>query len=399
MSEVLTPLAADSDDHANWSADEGDHCPPVRVGIAGLGRSGWGIHAPAIAQQPNRFRLVAVTDDQPTRRAEAVTKFGCTAHRDIDQLVRDPNVDLVVIATPNHMHARHAIAALDAGKHVLCEKPMAASPAEAEAMIESARRNSRILTVFNNRRFDPHFLKVREIVASGALGQIVQVRLVVHAFTRRWDWQTLKEYGGGMLSNIGAHFLDLLLSFFPAGELPQVFCHLDRVLTLGDADDHCVVMLRSVNGSGPLVQMELSNACALPQDNWLIMGDRGTLSGTFSDLTWRTVDVDDLATRTLERAPRSTERAYNRDTLSTTDHHWTVPSEQAANVWNHWQFYRRLYATLRDGAPLVVDPREVHRCMQLIAACHAAAASTHAAENNTAAVPTPSVLNTPSMLP
>ncbi|MDB5327900.1 MAG: oxidoreductase domain protein, partial [Phycisphaerales bacterium] len=163
MSEVLIPLAA-NDGPATGSSDKPDGRPPVRVGIAGLGRSGWGIHAEAIAQQPTRFQLVAVTDDQALRRAEAVARFGCTAHCDIGQLVRDPNVELVVIATPNHMHAEHAIAAMNAGKDVLCEKPMAASPAEADAMIDAARRNGRTLTVFNNRRFDPHFLKVREIV-------------------------------------------------------------------------------------------------------------------------------------------------------------------------------------------------------------------------------------------
>lgn len=214
--------------------------------------------------------------------------------------MRNPNVELVVIATPNHLHAAHAIAAMEAGKHVVCEKLMATNPAEAEAMIAASGRTGQTLTVFNNRRFDPHFLKVREVVESGALGRIVQVRLVVHAFTRRRDWQTLKEFGGGMPNNIGAHFLDLLLSFIAASSaLPQAFCHLDRVLTLGDADDHCVVMLRSPDGSGPLIQLELTNVCATPQDNWLIMGDRGTLGGTFNELRWQTVDVDTLPQRLL----------------------------------------------------------------------------------------------------
>ena len=343
----------------------------IRVGIAGLGRSGWGIHAETIARQSGRFQVVAVADDSAARRAEASARFGCEAYSDVESLVLDPSVELVVVATPNHLHADHAISAMAAGKDVLCEKPMAGSAAEAEMMIAASRENGRLLTVFNNRRFDPHFLKVREVVESGVLGRIVQVRLAVHQFTRRWDWQTLQKFGGGMLSNIGAHFLDLLLSFFPDDQLPQVACHLDRVLTLGDADDHCNVTLR-VPG-GPLVQLELSNACGLPQDNWLIMGSRGTLGGTFESLRWRIADVDRLPLRQLQQSPRSIDRTYNRDSVTWQEHSWQVPAEQSINHWQQDRYYRRLFDTIRRDAPLAVTPESVLRCLQVIDACHAAA--------------------------
>ena len=356
-----------------WTAASAPDAEPVRVGIAGLGRSGWGIHAETIARLSDRFRVVAVADDAPARRREAQARFGCQAHASVESLVHDRAVELVVVATPNHLHAGHAIAALRAGRDVLCEKPMAGSGAEARTMIEAARTTGRLLTVFNNRRFDPHFLQVRRVVDSGVLGRIVQVRLAVHQFTRRWDWQTLREYGGGMLNNIGAHFLDLLLSFFPGGGVPDAWCHLDRVLTLGDADDHCVVSLRQPGC--PLVQLELTNACALPQDNWLIMGSRGTLGGTFDALRWRVADVDRLPPRTLQRSPQSAERTYNRDTVTWQDHQWAVPPEQSTNHWQQDQFYRRLHGTLRRGQPLAVTPDSVLRCLRLIDACHASAAA------------------------
>ena len=164
-------------------ARPGDNMPPVRVGIAGLGRSGWSIHAEAVARQAGRFELVAVADDQPGRRREAQARFGCAAHATVDALVADPNVDLVVVATPNHLHAGHAVAALAAGRDVLCEKPMATAAADAQNMIAAAAATGRLLTVFNNRRFDPHFLQVRDVIDAGALGRIVQVRLAVHRFT------------------------------------------------------------------------------------------------------------------------------------------------------------------------------------------------------------------------
>jgi scyllo-inositol 2-dehydrogenase (NADP+) len=354
-------------------AAHGDAAGPVRVGIAGLGRSGWGIHAEAIARQPERFRVVAVVDGDGARRREAQDRFACRAFDTVESLVRDPAVELVVVATPNHLHAAHAVLAVGAGKDVLCEKPMAGGGDEAEGMIAAARRAGRVLTVFNNRRFDPHFLRLREVVDSSVLGRIVQVRLAVHQFTRRWDWQTLTEFGGGMLNNIGAHWLDLLLSFFPGPGLPEAHCHLDRVLTLGDADDHCVVTLR--RSGDPLVQLELTNACALPQENWLVMGSRGTLAGTFDALRWRVAEMDRLPPRELQRSPRSAERTYNHDAVTWQEHAWQVPAEQAGNRWQHDQFYRRLHGTLRLGEPLAVTPESVLRCRRLIDACHASAAA------------------------
>jgi scyllo-inositol 2-dehydrogenase (NADP+) len=341
---------------------------PVRVGIAGLGRSGWNIHAETILRMSDRFRVVAAIDASPERQAEAKARFGCEAATDIQALNSDPNVELVVVATPNHLHAPHAIAAMEAGKHVLCEKPFAMSLVEADQMIATSRRTGRMLTVFQNRRFDPHFQKVREIIDSGVLGWIVQVRFAVHSFSRRWDWQTLKEFGGGTLNNMGAHFLDQLLSFFP-GALPAVNCFADRVLTLGDAEDHCVVMLRSPGC--PLVQMELSSACGYPQENWLIMGTRGTLRGWFDRLEWRVAQFDQVPTPVLDRQPMP-DRSYNNEKIPWQDFTWAAPLDQTAGRYTHERFYESLYATLRQGAPLTVTPEQARRQMQVMDACRVA---------------------------
>jgi hypothetical protein len=110
----------------------------------------------------------------------------------------------------------------------------------------------------------------------------------------------------------------------------------------------------------------------MPQDNWLILGDRGTLSGTFAELNWQTVDVAALPKRTLETSPRSGERKYNRDDITAARPQWSGPEPQSSNAWNHGQFYGRLVDTLRHGGPLAVEPQSVARCMRLIAACHAA---------------------------
>jgi scyllo-inositol 2-dehydrogenase (NADP+) len=103
-------------------------------------------------------------------------------------------VDVIVVATPSHVHATQVLEALRQGKHVVCEKPLALSVADADRMIDAAREAGRVLTVFHNMRYWPDVAKVRQVVESGKLGRIVQIRLTMQRFARRWDWQTLREY-------------------------------------------------------------------------------------------------------------------------------------------------------------------------------------------------------------
>src|SRR4051812_13897823 len=121
----------------------------VRVAIAGLGRSGWDIHAKTLEKLKSHFQVVAVTDTQPERSQEAVQRLGCRAHPDPSALFADPDVDLVVIATPSHVHATQVLEALGRGKHVVCEKPMALSVGDVDRMIDAAERAQRLLTVFH----------------------------------------------------------------------------------------------------------------------------------------------------------------------------------------------------------------------------------------------------------
>src|SRR5687768_10202101 len=164
----------------------------VRVGIAGLGRSGWDIHARTLEGLKDRFRIVAVTDADANRRKEAADKFGCRTYEQFEALTADKDVELLVVATPSFLHAPHSAAALRAGKNVLCEKPMAADLRGADEMLAAAKQSGRILTVFQNRRYAQDFVQVKKVIDSGRLGRIVQIKISHNGFARRWDWQTLK---------------------------------------------------------------------------------------------------------------------------------------------------------------------------------------------------------------
>jgi predicted dehydrogenase len=336
---------------------------PIGVGIAGLGRSGWNIHARLLEPLAEQYRVVAVVDADAGRREEAVARFDCMAYTAYGDLLADPAVELVVMALPSHLHADLSIAALEAGKHVVCEKPMATSLADADRMVAASESHDTILTVFQNRRYDPHFNKVRELIASGILGRIVQIRITASNFGRRWDWQTLKEYGGGTLNNTGPHFIDQAMQLFGDGEPSQVFCHLDRTLTLGDADDHVKLVFKGQNT--PTLDMEMSACCAYPSEFWNIMGTQGGLAGSAQELRWRVMDPDKLPPRTLDTAP-TVDRSYNRDEIVWQEGTWSAAEY---NGPGYEAFYLDLYKTIRQGAPLVITAQSVRKVIWIMEQC------------------------------
>ncbi|RME58354.1 MAG: gfo/Idh/MocA family oxidoreductase, partial [Caldilineae bacterium] len=286
------------------------------------------------------------------------------AYTEFVDLLNDDELELIVVALPSHLHADCAIAALEAGKHVVCEKPMATSLQDADRMVIAAADSPGILTIFQQRRYNPDFRKVQEIIASGVLGRIVQIRITESKFSRRWDWQTLKRFGGGTLNNTGPHYLDQALQLFGPKDPDMILCHLDRTLTLGDADDHVKVVLRGKNA--PTIDIEISSCDAYPGDTWHIMGTQGGLHGTTRHLEWRFFDPAELPPRELTIEP-TPDRSYNRDQIPWQEASWDLAEDRRDAYRN---FYRDLYRTIREGAPLVITPESVRRVIWLQEECH-----------------------------
>lgn len=334
----------------------------VKVGISGLGRSGWNIHASLFEFLPEKYRVVAVADPMEERRREAVAKFGCKAYSEFEQLISDDEVELVVVATPSHLHSSQTIMALKSGKNVVCEKPMAATITEADEMIRVAERTGNLLVVFHNSLFAPDYLKVKEVIQSGKLGRIVLVKIHNHSFSRRWDWQTLSKFGGGELRNNGVHSIVQGLQIMGSEE-PEVFCDLQRTLTLGDAEDHVKILLKAPET--PLVDIEVTRACAYPQEKWLVMGTQGGLAGTSIALRWKYFNPNDLPPRQLEIEPVP-DRSYNTDDIKWIEGNYVINAgHQSSGIL----FYEELYKTLRHGAPPPVPLGLARRVMWVVEKC------------------------------
>src|SRR5262245_60579184 len=187
-----------------------------RLGAAVIGCGGIGhTHARAFRQIP-RARLVAVSSRDGEKARRVADAEDCAFTTDAAALIGRGDVDLVAIATSSGSHAALALAALAAGKHVVVEKPLAMTAADARRVIDEARRRHRVLSVISQRRFEPGFAAVKRAVAAGALGRLLLAEASCPYFRPQSYYQSAAWRGtiaddGGALMNQGIHLVDLLL--------------------------------------------------------------------------------------------------------------------------------------------------------------------------------------------
>ncbi|BBJ27195.1 Gfo/Idh/MocA family protein [Athalassotoga saccharophila] len=188
----------------------------VRVGIIGCGGIANGKHLPALSKI-KEVEIVGFCDIIEERAAKAAKEYGsknAKVYKDYKDLLKDKSIDVVHVCTPNKSHSEISIAAMEAGKHVMCEKPMAKNAIDAEKMVEAAKRTGMKLTIGYQNRFRPDSLHLKEICDRGDLGRIYYAK--AHAIRRRavptWGvFLNEEEQGGGPLIDIGTHALDLTL--------------------------------------------------------------------------------------------------------------------------------------------------------------------------------------------
>jgi predicted dehydrogenase len=186
---------------------------PVRVGLVGYGFAGKTFHAPLV-QSVDGLRLVAVA----SRDAEKVHADlpGMTVHDSLPTMLAKDDIDLVIVATPNDTHAPLSRLALEAGKHVVVDKPFALDLTEARDLIDTARRAERNLWVFHNRRWDSDYLTVKAAIADGLVGEVVHFESKIDRFRPavRDRWRERAQPGGGIWFDLGPHLIDQALQLF-----------------------------------------------------------------------------------------------------------------------------------------------------------------------------------------
>ncbi|UQZ82318.1 Inositol 2-dehydrogenase [Paenibacillus konkukensis] len=345
----------------------------MRVAIIGQGRSGKAIHGDTLNRLKDKFEIAAVVDPLEERRQKAAETYGCEVLGDYKELLGRTDIDLVVNATPSHMHVPVTLELLNHGQHVLCDKPLARYAAEVDQLIQASGRTGSRLFVFQQSRFLPGYRKIRAIVDSGVIGRVVQVHIAYNGFARRWDWQTLREYNAGNLLNTGPHPVDQALQFIGTQQMPQVTCYMDRANTLGDAEDY-VKLLMSAPGK-PVVDVEISSCCAYPGLTYNIQGTLGGIRGSGTHLDWKYYKPEEAPPQQLTHAPYVNEQgepAYCREELKWHEHSWDFADEHQLGSFDHMcrEYYIHLHDHLTQGVPLEITLEEVRQQIAVMEECH-----------------------------
>jgi predicted dehydrogenase len=336
---------------------------PVRYAVVGLGRAGWNIHVYQLRPKADA-RIVAVADPMAERRDEAVKEFGCKAYESIDVMLADKSLDaeVVVVATPSNLHGPDTKKALKAGKHVVVEKPMAMSVAEADSMIKAAKAAKRKLFVHQNYRFHREFTYYKHVIDSGLLGKVFHLRnSLVSNFGRRNDWQTLAKNGGGVLNNTCPHFIDQGLQLMGT-PVVQVIGDLKQIVGAGDVEDHVNVFIKGKNGCTFHLEVSSVQAMPAPLPKWTICGTQGTLVSDGKNATIKWFDPAQVQPiKAVDAA--ATDRKYGNDDKLP----WQTKTEPCEGP-NIGDFYDNVYAVLRNKAKQVISPESVREVIRVIAA-------------------------------
>ena len=344
------------------TAESGTARGKIKVGLVGLGRAGWGMHRGEIGEHSRLFTIVAACDPIKERREKLATETGCRTYRTIEPLIAAPAVELVDIASRSPEHVPHALAALKAGKHVLLEKPIALSYKEACLLKAAVNRSKGQLFIRHNRRFEPGFQHVREIIDSGLLGDVHTIKLCRNGFQRRQDWQTITACGGGQLLNWGPHLVDHALRLIDA-PIKNLWSHLNLVAAAGDAEDHVRIILTGENERS--VEIQISGGTALSEPVYTLHGTRGSLISEGNTFKLRYLSPSQKLKRLR---PRKASPPLGTGFGGSEKLRWiekTLPIKPRLKV-NTSSIWKYLHKSLRRGEPFPITLEQSLAVMEII---------------------------------
>jgi len=329
---------------------------PVGVALLSFGMSGAVFHEPLLTSNAN-FRITKIWN-----RSGKANKHRHPVVSTLDEILEDNETELVVVNTPNHLHHAHAEACLRAGKHVVVEKPFAVSSSECLSLIEVAESSNKLLTVFQNRRWDGDFITAAKIIREGKLGKMVSFE----AHYDRWrnyveadTWKEMPERGTGILYNLGSHMIDQALTLFGLPLRVQSLSGIQR--PGGRVMDFYDLRLEY---SGFYVTLKSSYLVKIPGPRYIIHGTHGSFVKYGLD--------------TQEQALKEGKRPGGSDWGMESPEYFGHLSYEAGGksfdervptaAGDYPKFYQLLYKAIRTGTPVPVDPRSASDVIRVIEA-------------------------------
>jgi len=332
----------------------------MKTALIGLGRIGWGFHRVQILEH-SRFEFSAVVDTSLERLAEAKELHGVEGFTDYKEMLAKVKPELVVIASPTVFHEEQAIAAMEAGAHVLLDKPMTMDYESALRIAAVQKKTGRKLVIYQPHRFKPAAIAAKAIIASGKLGTIFQMRTGHSNYARRNDWQAFRKNGGGMLSNYGAHYIDEMI-YLAQSDAKDYSCKLRKILSMGDAEDVVNIQMQTENGI--LINVDINQACSIGDNSLRIYGSNGTavLSDAEGDEYYlvKYCDPTKLEEKAVSSEMIASGRKYPSDKVE-----WITEKYMLAD-YPRMDFYAMCEKYFMEDGPSPVPLQETLRIMELI---------------------------------
>lgn len=331
----------------------------MKVGVIGYGGMGsW--HCKTIARIPE-LQLAGIYDIKEDRRKVA-SENGIHVYNTLEELLADESVSFVTVAIPNQLHKPICIQAMKAGKHVVCEKPVALNHQELQDMMDAAEANGVLFTVHQNRRWDEDYRIIKHLYDEGTLGKVFRIESRVHGSRGiPGDWRNQKECGGGMVLDWGVHMLDQIMQMIQM-PLTSIYAELSYV-TNENCDDGFTVTLKFGEELVVNVQVGTSNFINLPR--WYMLGENGSavienweLDGKIVMVSeWQNRDAVPVVTAaglTKTMAPRTSE------TIKV----YPLPRQEC----DIRDFYRNMVKSIQGEEEQLIKHHELMRVMKLMEA-------------------------------
>lgn len=332
----------------------------INVGLIGFGMSGRVFHAPII-DAVKGFRLRKIFERKEENINIIREKYPQTIIVDsVDNMLNDENIDLVVVASPNTLHYELARRALEAGKHIIVEKPFTVTSYEAEELLTIAKRKGKLITAYQNRRWDSDFKTVKKIIEGGLLGNIVEYEAHFDRFRDFFKntWREKDLPGSGILYDLGSHLIDQALSLF--GEPSEVFGNTLIQRQGGETIDNFEIILRYPDKKITLKSGMLVRA---PLPHFIVLGTKGSFIKYGIDVQEENLKMG-LTPKDSEDWGREPENLWGTINTEINGVHFIGKIESESGDYRG--FYENIYRAILQEDQLAVKPKHALNTIKVI---------------------------------
>jgi len=330
---------------------------PIKTALCSFGMSGWVFHAPFLQVHPG-FDLYAVWERSKKLAQEKYPNV--KSYDSLDELLKDEAIELVVVNTPNYTHYDYAKEALQAGKHVVVEKPFTVNSKEGKELIQLAKKKKKKLSVYQNRRYDSDYKAIKNVIQEKLLGNVIEAEFHFDRFKEEVSPKLHKEVPGpgtGSLYDLGSHLIDQALQLF--GDPIEIFADIQIMRPVSKVDDYFEVVLYY---PGMRVRLKSSYQVREPLPGYVIHGSKGSFIKPKTDVQEAMLQAGKVPGQPDWGTESETEKGLLHTEINGKVIREYVPSLKG----NYLEYYEGIYKAIRNNEPLPVSAEDGLKVVRVI---------------------------------